>query len=140
MTVKLRDPWALPLAGLLAVAGVLHFVSPESFDSIVPHLLPGSGRFWTSVSGVAELVLAVAVAVPATRRVGATLSAIFFVLVFPANIQDAIDHASRSTPEFALALVRLPLQIPLIWWAWHVRTRSTVTADSTATEATPSSP
>jgi uncharacterized membrane protein len=127
VTVRLWDGWALALAGLLAVAGTMHFVSPDNFESIVPHLLPGSGTFWTYVSGAAELGLAVGVAWPTTRRTAATLAAVFFVLVFPANVQMAVDWASRSAPEFAIALLRLPLQIPLIWWAWHVHTRSTET-------------
>jgi len=45
--MRLRDGWALALAALLVIAGILHFVSPESFESIVPRLLPGLGRFWT---------------------------------------------------------------------------------------------
>jgi uncharacterized membrane protein len=122
--VKLRDGWALGLAALLAVAGVAHFVSGDSFDAIVPHVLPGSAWLWTSVSGVVELVLALAVAWPRTRRSAATITAVFFVLVFPANVQMAVDWASHPTPEFAAALLRLPLQLPLIWWAWHVRTRA----------------
>ena len=122
--VRFRDGWALALGGLLAFAGVAHFVNPSGFDEIVPHLLPGSGRLWTSVSGAAEIGLAIGVVVPRTRRVAATLTAIFFVLVFPANVQMAVDWATRPAPEFAIALLRLPLQIPLIWWAWHVRSRT----------------
>lgn len=122
--VRFRDGWALALAGVLVVAGIAHFVVPDDFDAIVPHLLPGSERSWTSLSGVVELVLAVGVAWPRTRRVAATLTAVFFVLVFPANVQMAIDWSSRSGPEFVIALLRLPLQLPLIWWAWHVRQRS----------------
>ncbi len=121
---RARDPWALGLAGLLACAGVAHFVAPDTFDSIVPHVLPGSRRFWTALSGVAELGLAAGVARPATRRTSSTLAAIFFALVFPANVQMAVDYRSRSAFDFALALARLPLQIPLIWWAWRVRIRA----------------
>lgn len=118
------DRPALALAGLLALAGVAHFATPRNFDSIVPHALPGSERFWTYVSGVGELVLAVGVARPATRRTSAALSAVFFVLVFPANIQMAVDYRSQGGRDFAFALLRLPLQIPLIWWAWRVYTRT----------------
>jgi len=120
-----RDGWALALAGLLTFTGVAHFVSPGTFDSIVPTMLPGSTRLWTSMSGAVELGLAIGVAWPATRRVAATLTAIFFVLVFPANIKMAVDSAERTTLELTIALLRLPLQIPLVWWAWHVRCRST---------------
>jgi uncharacterized membrane protein len=119
-----RDPWALMLAGLLTVTGVIHFVAPDVFNPIVPHALPGSAALWTGLSGAAELLLALGIAVPATRRVAATLTAIFLVLVFPANIQMAVDWASKSTAEVVIAWLRLPLQIPLIWWAWHVRTRT----------------
>jgi uncharacterized membrane protein len=119
-----RDRGALGLAGVLSVAGVAHFVVPKSFDAIVPRLLPGSQRFWTLISGAAEVTLAVGVARPATRRVSATLAAILLVAVFPANVQMAIDWRSRPAPEFAISLLRLPLQIPLIWWAWRVRNRS----------------
>lgn len=42
----------------LGVMGVLHFVKPEHFDRIVPRALPGSARFYTYASGVAELGVA----------------------------------------------------------------------------------
>jgi uncharacterized membrane protein len=124
VTPKPRDVWATALAGLLAIAGVAHFVVPEGFDAIVPHLLPGSRRMWSLAAGVAELVVAAGVAQPRTRRVGATGAAILFVAVFPANVQMAVDWRSRPAWEFAGALLRLPLQIPLIWWAIRVRTRA----------------
>ncbi len=118
------DRSALGLAGVLAFAGVAHFVVPKGFDAIVPRALPGSARFWTYVSGAAEIGVAVGVARPQTRRVSATLAAALFVVVFPANVQMAIDYASRPAPEFAVSLIRLPLQIPLIWWALRVRKRA----------------
>ena len=123
-TTTTGDRWALALAGLLAAAGLAHFATPGSFDSIVPRALPGSGRFWTYVSGVSELGLAVGVARPSTRRNAAALTAVFFVLVFPANIQMAIDWRSRGARDFTLALLRLPIQLPLIWWAWRVHHRT----------------
>ena len=116
-----RNRAALGLAGVLAVAGVAHFVVPDGFDAIVPRVLPGSRRFWTVVSGVAEIGVAVGVARPSTRRVSALGAAALFVLVFPANVQMAIDWRSRPLPEFGASLLRLPLQIPLVWWAWRVR-------------------
>ena len=124
MNSDLRDRSALGLAGVLAFAGIAHFVTPDGFDAIVPHLLPGSRRFWTYTSGAAEIAVAIGVARPATRRVSATLAELLFALVFPANVQMAVDWRSRSTLEFSAALARLPLQIPLIWWAWRVRNRS----------------
>ena len=112
------------LLGILATAGVAHFVVPKGFDSTVPRALPGSARFWTYISGVAELAVAIAVARPTTRRVGALAAAALFVAVFPANIQMAIDFSDRPLGQRLLAYGRLPLQIPLVWLAITVMRRA----------------
>lgn len=105
------------LAGLLATAGVAHFTAPKRFDAIVPRALPGTPRTWTYVSGVAELALAAGVAHPRTRRTAALAPAAFFVAVFPANVKMAVDHRDRPARQRTIALARLPLQVPLVWWA-----------------------
>jgi uncharacterized membrane protein len=105
------------LAGLLASGGVAHFVAPRQFDAVVPRALPGSARAWTYASGAAELALAAGVALPRTRRVAARAAADFFVGVFPANVQMAVDWRHRPAPLKAAALARLPLQVPLVLWA-----------------------
>lgn len=110
-----RSP--LLLAGLLASAGVAHFAVPRQFDSIVPRALPGAARNWTRASGVVEFALAAGVALPRTRRVAALATAAFFVGVFPANVQMAVDWRNRPAPLKAAALARLPLQVPLVLWA-----------------------
>lgn len=108
------------LAGLLATAGVTHFLRPGPYDAIVPAALPGDSRTWTRVSGAAELALAAAVALPATRRAGALLTAGLFVAVFPANVKMAHDWRHRPAPLRAAAYARLPVQVPLVLWALRV--------------------
>ncbi|AYV26120.1 hypothetical protein HET69_36600 [Streptomyces sp. CJ_13] len=110
----------LLLAGLLAGAAVAHAVAPEKFDAIVPRSLPGTPRQWTYASGVAELALAAGVAHPRTRRVAALATAAFFVGVFPANVKMAVDARRRSPTVRAVAVGRLPLQVPLVLWARSV--------------------
>ena len=117
MTVK-RD--ALGLAGFLAAMGTLHFLVPGPFDTIVPRALPGSPRTWTYLSGVAELMVAAAVAHPRTRRAGALAAAALFAGVFPANVKMAMDWRHASPAKRAIAYGRLPLQIPLVLWARRV--------------------
>ncbi|MDQ6614057.1 MAG: hypothetical protein M3083_04760 [Actinomycetota bacterium] len=112
------------LAGLLTVSGVTHFLVPGLYDPIVPHALPGSARSWVLVSGAAELACAAAVAGKRTRPLGTTLAAVLFVVVFPANIQMAVDWNGRSALVAALAWARLPVQVPLVWWALRVRRTS----------------
>jgi uncharacterized membrane protein len=121
VTSPRRSTPALLLAGLLGTAGVLHVAAPDFFDAMVPEALPGQPRFWTLLSGAAELGVATAIAVPRTRRLGGLAAAALFVAVFPANVQMALDWSERSVAEQAVAYGRLPLQIPLIWWAWRVR-------------------
>ena len=104
----------------VGVAGIAHLLAPNGFDEIVPHSLPGSPRMWTYVSGVAELAVAAVVAVPRTRRVGGALALALFLVVFPANIQMAVDWSDRSWDQRLVAYGRLPLQVPLIWLAWRV--------------------
>ncbi|MEU6553562.1 DoxX family protein [Streptomyces sp. NPDC046915] len=110
-----RSP--LLLAGLLAAAGVAHFASPRQFDATIPRALPGSPRTWTYASGAVELALAAGVALPRTRSAAAKAAAAFFVGVFPANVQMAVDWRHRPAPLRTAALARLPLQVPLVLWA-----------------------
>ena len=105
---------------MLLVMGTLHFAVPRPFDDLVPRALPGSPRSWTYASGAAELLCGVLVAVARTRTLGGRLAALLFVAVFPGNIRMAIDWRDRSTPEQIVAYARLPLQIPLVWWALRV--------------------
>lgn len=112
---------ARTLAGLLGAAGLMHFVKPDFFDAIVPEMLPGEARSWTLGSGLAELAVAGAVAMPSTRRHGALAAAALFVAVFPANVKAAMD--ARTTVEKVAMGVRLPLQVPLVRWALKVARR-----------------
>ncbi|GAA2858012.1 membrane protein [Pseudonocardia halophobica] len=109
-----------PLAALLGTAAVAHAVAPEFFDAIVPPQLPGTRRFWTYASGVAEGAVAAAVAVPRTRRLGGYAAAALFVAVFPANVQMALDRSDEPVRQRAIAYGRLPLQVPLVLWALRV--------------------
>ncbi|MGW7259699.1 DoxX family protein [Streptomyces sp. NPDC054834] len=110
-----RSP--LLLAGLLAAGGVAHFASPRQFDATIPRALPGSPRTWTYASGAVELALAAGVALPRTRPAAAKAAAAFFVGVFPANVQMAVNWRHRPAPLRTAALARLPLQVPLVLWA-----------------------
>ncbi len=115
-------PYAL--SGLLTVTGTLHFVAPGPFEGIVPPVL-GDPTVWVYASGVAELACAAAVAIARTRRYGAIATTALFVAVFPANLYMAYDWSDRQWwPDRTIAYARLPLQIPLILWAWRVSRRA----------------
>ncbi|WP_327358711.1 DoxX family protein [Streptomyces sp. NBC_01304] len=118
MSLSSRSP--VLLAGLLAGSAVAHFTVPKVFDATIPRALPGAPRTWTYASGVVELALAAGVALPRTRRAAAKATTAFFVGVFPANVQMAVDWRHRPTPLKAAAMGRLPLQVPLVLWARSV--------------------
>jgi uncharacterized membrane protein len=114
------SPWLL--AGLLAVSGTLHFTATRSYERIIPPALPYP-RALVYGSGVAELACAAGLAHPRTRRVAAWASAVLFVAVFPANVQMAVAASGASLGRRLLTWVRLPLQVPLVWWAVQVARR-----------------
>ncbi|VFA99221.1 DoxX family protein [Nocardia cyriacigeorgica] len=118
---------ALFMAAALFGMGVLHFVVPKPFDSIVPPKLPGRARTYTYASGVAEIGVASALAVPRTRRLGGRLAAALFIAVFPANIQFAVDSMSSSKAGWPIKLIsvlRLPFQVPMITTALSISRRA----------------
>ena len=105
----------MSLAALLAVAGAAHFVVPRPYQRIVPEVF-GDPAFWVRWSGVAEIACAGLVAHPRTRRVGALAAAGLFIAVYPANVKMALDGDVLA----GLAWARLPLQVPLVLWAYRV--------------------
>ena len=105
------------LAAFLLGAGIMHFVNPDFFDAIVPPWAPGSARAATYVSGVAEILVGLGVIVGRTRRVALWSAAALFVAVYPANLYMAWDWRNRDLADQLVAYGRLPLQIPMIWWA-----------------------
>ncbi len=112
------DRTALSLAVLLATTSTVHFVRPHVFDAAVPDSLPGRKVDWEIGSGFAELACAALVAHPRTRHLGGYASAALFVAVFPGNL--AMVSKARTPRERLILLLRLPLQLPLVWWAWRV--------------------
>jgi uncharacterized membrane protein len=100
--------------------GVLHFVAPKPFDSIVPEELPGTARFYTYASGVAEVGVGALLMAPKTRRVGALSAIALYVGVFPGNVNMVRLWKNKPLPMRIGAVARLPMQIPMITQAWKV--------------------
>jgi len=105
------------LAAFLLGAGIMHFVNPGFFDAIVPPWVPGSERAATYASGVAEILVGAGILVARTRRAALWSAAALFVAVYPANLYMAWDWRDRDLADRLVAYGRLPLQIPMIWWA-----------------------
>ena len=134
----MRSPGWRPLAATLATSGLAHLATPAPFERIVPAVL-GAPRPWVTVSGLAELACAGALAAPRTRSRAGWACAALLVAVYPANVTMALRTAPRTHARyrrhaphrparevrarralFLVALARLPLQVPLVWWAVSV--------------------
>lgn len=105
---------AYRLAALLLGAGVMHFVAPKPFDSIVPTELPGGQRFYTYASGVAEVAVGAALVAPRTRKLGALAAIALFIGVYPGNLNMVRLWWPKGWPARLVALARLPLQVPMV--------------------------
>jgi uncharacterized membrane protein len=99
-------------------AGILHFVIPRTYESIVPDYLPAH-RALVYASGLAEIAGGAGVLNSRTRRVGSWWSIATLIAVFPANVHMTL-HPERykAVPGGRPALIaRLPLQALFIAWA-----------------------
>jgi uncharacterized membrane protein len=103
----------------------MHFVVPKFYDRLIPEPL-GNARAWTYGSGVAELAAAGLLVPERTRRLGGWAALLVILGVFPGNIKMALDGGLQDATGLAAnpvaAWLRLPLQLPMIRWAWrHTR-------------------
>jgi uncharacterized membrane protein len=107
------------LATLFVAAGSLHFLTPQVYLKIMPPHLPAPGLL-VQISGVAEILGGVGLIVPSTRHAAAWGLVALLIAVLPANIYMAVAHLrfpgfmGESWAQWA----RVPLQLPLIYWAW----------------------
>ena len=125
---SIHDRLWIPLGVFVLLAGITHFANPVFFDDIVPPWLPPSERFWTYISGIAEIAIGAAVLMPKYRKIGALASVALFIAVYPANILMVWDWRDRSTTEQVVSWVRLPFQFLFLWVAMQVAKSGAVTS------------
>lgn len=128
---------AAALSALLLASAMKHFRDPAFFHQVVPDFLcrDDSGARpngpcavmtrdeWVALSGLLEAGAAVGLLVPATRRASAWGVTAMFT-VFVAGHVDALRRAygpDGTAGQRKVHSVRLPLQVPLILWAWSLR-------------------
>jgi uncharacterized membrane protein len=108
---------------LFLVAGSLHFLIPQTYVRIVPDYLPAPlalvyiSGFFEMLGGAGLLVPPEFLGVP-VRRIAAWGLVALLIAVFPANLYMVTDHDKFSNVPLWAAWLRLPVQLPLIWWAW----------------------
>ena len=99
------------------VAGVNHFWHPEFYLRIMPPWLPWHYEL-VIFSGVCEISFGLLLLFYSTRRLAAWGIILLLIAVFPANVQMMLNYWNESNPKLWISILRLPLQIILIWWAY----------------------
>lgn len=102
---------------LYAVAGINHFINPQFYKKIMPPWLGWHDEF-ILISGIAEIVLALLLIFTPTRRIAAWGIIVLLIAIFPVNIQMMLNYNREDNPYLWIAVVRLPLQLLLIWWVY----------------------
>lgn len=107
------------VAGAFLTSGVVHLVRPQVFEPLVPRALPAARQIIIG-SGVVEIGCAIGLL---TRQPWApAASSLLLVAVWPGNLTMAVTWQRSekiAAPMKAVAWARLPLQLPLIRWAWR---------------------
>ena len=121
------------MGALYVVAGSLHFAATSTYMRIMPIYLPAH-RELVLLSGAAEIAGGLGILVPQSRtgqpsRAAAWGLVALLIAVFPANLTFITDPARFPGVPLWAAWLRLPLQLPLIYWAWRY-TRATPVAQT----------
>jgi uncharacterized membrane protein len=110
------------LACFFIITGSLHFVLPQVYLKIVPPSLPAPLTI-VHISGVAEILGGLGLFLPSTRQAAASGLVALLIAVLPANIYMVVDHSRFASIPLWVLWLRLPLQLPLIYWASLYTTR-----------------
>ncbi|WP_064092140.1 DoxX family protein [Rossellomorea aquimaris] len=120
---RILKPFGLILFVLFFfLAGVFHFIHARGFAQMIPPFIPMREEM-VYITGMVEFVLAILLLLPKTREKAGIFTAIYLVLIFPANIYAAIKGIPAPGSEEAnqvLLWVRLLFQPLLIWWVLAV--------------------
>jgi len=115
---------ALLLGAFLLSAGTSHLGSNRTeFLAQVPTWLPLDPDFVVIASGLVEITLGALLIITALilkkyRGVIGVITAVFFILIFPGNINQYVNHLDAfGLDTDTKRLIRLFFQPPLVIWA-----------------------
>ncbi|WP_432673134.1 DoxX family protein [Flavobacterium sp. SM2513] len=117
MTFEL--PWHLYLMAILyIVAGLNHFRNPRLYLKIIPPYFPNP-KLLNYLSGTAEVILGIGLCIPMLSEISAWGIIALLVVVFPANLFMYMNKKAALGLSKTILLIRLPLQIVLMIWAYY---------------------
>ncbi|MBL8151693.1 MAG: DoxX family protein [Blastocatellia bacterium] len=117
--MKIKSIFRALLAVAFILAGYNHFRNPNFYLQMMPPYLPYHLAL-VYISGVFEVLGGIGIMIPQVRKLSGYGIIALLIAVFPANVQmliNNINHEGYTTFTYLL-IARLPIQIPLILWAY----------------------
>lgn len=102
---------------LLVFGGIAHFTKTEFYLKAMPSYLPFH-EFIVYASGILEIILGLLLVISRTSRKAAIGIVLLLIAVFPANIHMYFNYNDFPEMSETTLLVRLPIQLILIYWAY----------------------
>ena len=121
--VKMALRWLLIV--FYFFAGLNHFINPQFYLPLIPPYIPNPDLI-NVLSGIAEMVLALGVAIPAYRKKSSLLLILLLVVFIPAHIYfiqlgACVGELSLCVPIWVAWVRLLPFHPLLMYWAWYVK-------------------
>ena len=109
------------LAGFYLVAGISHFVFPKFYYKAMPPFAKSRAKELNTFVGIAEILAAIGLLLPATRMWAAIGVIILLIGVLPVHTHMVRDpNPAFKVPRWLL-WARIPIQFVLLAWAaWYI--------------------
>lgn len=122
----IKGDWDYVLSGNIGMAAMLlftaigHLVYWKGMALMIPGFIPAK-KIIVYATGIIEVLFAIGLCIPSTRRLSADLLILFFLLVLPANINAAQKNVDYQTATYEgrginYLWLRIPMQIFFIIW------------------------
>ena len=114
------------MVALYVISGAAHFVAPDFYLKLMPGWLPQKHTF-VYFTGALEIGLALLMLRDKYQKLAANLIILMLLaFLFLIHIPQTMDFYATGDDGFMVSVIRLPIQLLLIFWAWSY-TRKPVT-------------
>jgi len=111
-------PWHFYVMAFIYVfAGIMHFVRPKMYMRIMPLYLP-SHKFLVIISGIAEIILGIALCFSETKNLAIYLVIAMLISFLPAHFHMLTNKKAGMGISKWILIARIPLQFVLMLWAY----------------------
>jgi uncharacterized membrane protein len=109
-------------AVLLILAGVFHFMKPAFYGPFMPDWFPK--QLANAAGGLAEIIIGIGLLIPDWRVYALWAACGLMLLFLPLHVIDLFKPKPAIGPHW-VAVIRVLLQVLLIWWLWWEATGAT---------------